>query len=199
MNEVLKHAESEQAAPPAARLVRDLVNTYEPQVDEDSIATTDGLQAWLTARGLLAAGAPLTPADVSRAVTVREGLRQVLLHHAGHEIDSPAVDALNRELASTPVRVAFTAGHPALEPTSDTPWDHVMAALLDAIRTSAEDGTWTRLKVCARDTCRWAFYDASRNQARRWCSMAGCGNHVKMKRAYAARKNRASQPSSTGT
>jgi predicted RNA-binding Zn ribbon-like protein len=47
--------------------------------------------------------------------------------------------------------------------------------------------------VCDRDTCRWAFYDASRNQARRWCSMAGCGNHIKMHRAYAARKRQAAQ------
>ncbi|WP_198671650.1 CGNR zinc finger domain-containing protein [Desertihabitans aurantiacus] len=36
--------------------------------------------------------------------------------------------------------------------------------------------------MCARDSCRWAFDDASRNQVRRWCSMAGCGNHIKMQR-----------------
>lgn len=59
-----------------------------------------------------------------------------------------------------------------------------------AIRQAAEDGTWTRLKVCARDTCRWAYYDSSRNQARRWCSMAGCGTYIKMKRAYAVRTGR---------
>ena len=38
------------------------------------------------------------------------------------------------------------------------------------------DGTWGRLKACAEDGCRWAFYDASRNQSGRWCSMAVCGN-----------------------
>ncbi len=54
--------------------------------------------------------------------------------------------------------------------------------MLDAIRASTAAGEWERLKVCARDTCRWAFYDASRNHARRWCSMAGCGNYVKMRR-----------------
>ncbi|WP_454085637.1 CGNR zinc finger domain-containing protein [Georgenia sp. Marseille-Q6866] len=70
---------------------------------------------------------------------------------------------------------------------------HKRQSIIVAIRCSAQDGTWTRLKVCARDTCRWAFYDASRNQARRWCSMAGCGNHVKMKRAYAARKQRTAE------
>ena len=51
---------------------------------------------------------------------------------------------------------------------------------------------WTRLKVCARDSCRWAFYDTSRNRSGRWCSMAGCGNIVKMRRAYRAGTNRGS-------
>jgi predicted RNA-binding Zn ribbon-like protein len=31
------------------------------------------------------------------------------------------------------------------------------------------------------------------NQVRRWCSMAECGNYVKMRRTYAARKNRKAQ------
>ncbi|MFI2651942.1 CGNR zinc finger domain-containing protein [Micromonospora fulviviridis] len=52
--------------------------------------------------------------------------------------------------------------------------------------------------MCDRDTCRWAYYDASRNQARRWCSMAGCGNHVKMRRAYAVRRGRRSGTPDTG-
>lgn len=65
-----------------------------------------------------------------------------------------------------------------------------MARLLDAVRQAGEDRTWPRLTVCELATCRWAFYDASRNQARRWCSMARCGNHVTMRRAYAARTRR---------
>ena len=28
------------------------------------------------------------------------------------------------------------------------------------------DGTWSRLKICAADTCRWAFFDSSKNRAR---------------------------------
>ena len=56
---------------------------------------------------------------------------------------------------------------------------------------------WARLKVCRAEDCRWAFYDASRNQVRRWCSMSGCGNHVKMRRAYQARKSRAHRPTAT--
>jgi predicted RNA-binding Zn ribbon-like protein len=88
-------------------------------------------------------------------------------------------------VVTTPLRVIIVG---ALAPVRAAAFDRAMAALVDAIRACGQDSTWSRLKVCARDSCRWAFYDESRNQARRWCSMAGCGNHIKMRRAYAARK-----------
>ena len=183
----------EAAVPAAVRLVRDFVNTFEPQVDEESLATPEQLGDWLAARRLVPAGTRLRPADLELARTIREGLRAVLLGHAGHPPDPAAVEALDRALAQVPVRLAFSGGH-RLVATRDTALDHGLAGLVDAVRQSAEDRTWTRLKVCDRDTCRWAFYDASRNQARRWCSMAGCGNHVKMRRAYAARTARRTTP-----
>lgn len=180
--------------PQAARVVRDFVNTYEPQVDEEALASADTLRDWFAARSLLPADVVLGPDDLRTAVTVREGLRNVLLDHAGHEPDAAAVDALNDVLAARPVRVAFIGGAQRLTPAGAAGIDVALAELLDAVRRSAEDGTWERLKVCARDTCRWAFYDASRNQARRWCSMAGCGNYVKMRRAYATRTGRQPEP-----
>lgn len=62
--------------------------------------------------------------------------------------------------------------------------------MLDAVRQASEDGSWVRLKACARPSCRWAYYDHSRNRSGRWCTMAGCGNAVKMQKAYASRKGR---------
>jgi len=31
--------------------------------------------------------------------------------------------------------------------------------------TATVDGTWSRFKVCGNDTCRWAFYDRSKNRS----------------------------------
>jgi predicted RNA-binding Zn ribbon-like protein len=59
-----------------------------------------------------------------------------------------------------------------------------LASLVTAVRSAVDHGTWARLKVCARDSCRWAYYDRSRNRSSRWCTMAGCGNIVKMRRAH---------------
>ena len=179
--------------PPAARLVRDFINTHEPQVDEESLTTLDELRDWFAERQLVAADAELDSSNLASAIAVREGLRAVFLGHAGHVSESGAVDALNETLADLPVEMRFTDQGYRLVSALDTPFGHAVAQLADAIRQCSEDGTWPRLKVCARDTCRWAFYDASKNQVRRWCSMAGCGNHIKMQRAYATRKSRLRQ------
>ncbi len=178
------------AVPPAAVLVRDFVNTYEPQVDEESLTGADALGTWLAGRGLLKPGARLRAADLTTAVAFREGLRAVLLGHAGHAADPAALRLLDRTLAAVPVRLSLAVDGPRLVPAGGSPFTRALAGLVEAIRRCAEDQVWPRLKVCDRDTCRWAYYDASRNQARRWCSMAGCGNYIKMRRSYANRRGR---------
>ena len=183
----------DEAIPPAARLLRDFVNTREPQLDQESFTSAEQLRDWLAVHRLLPAGTQLNSAHLATAIAVREGLRAILLGHAGHGTDPAAVAAYNSALAEVPVRLVFADGAHRLVPAHDAPAAHALAQLLDAVRRCEQDHAWHRLKVCARDTCRWAFYDASRNQTRRWCSMAGCGNHVKMKRAYASRRTRQRQ------
>ncbi|MFC4018764.1 CGNR zinc finger domain-containing protein [Micromonospora sp. GCM10011542] len=190
--------EDDTAVPAAVRLVRDFVNTYEPQIDDESLTSPDQLRDWFADRRLLPADAHLGPADLTVAMTIREGLRAVLLGHAGHHGDPAAIDQLNRALADVPVALRFADDGPRLVATAGAPLGRALGGLVDAIRQCGEQGTWPRLKVCARDTCRWAYYDASRNQARRWCSMAGCGNYVKMRRAYAARTGRTRAASDEG-
>lgn len=185
------------ALPPAVLLVRDFVNTYEPQTGEETLSTPDRFHDWLTRRQLTPADAQLDGSDLTAAVTIREGLRTVLLGHAGQASDPAAIEDLTRALAQVPVQLTFTDSGHHLAPARSTALDHALAPLVDAIRQCAEEHTWTRLKACARHTCHWAFYDTSRNQARRWCSMAGCGNHIKMQRAYAVRKGRTAQEPTT--
>ena len=109
------------------------------------------------------------------------------------------MDAFRAVLADLPVRLDFSPYDYRLVSTRTDPVGQALGQLLDAVRQTSQDGTWPRLKVCARDTCRWAFYDASRNQVRRWCSMAGCGNHIKMRRASATRKARAGSATPAGS
>ena len=185
--------EAEARVPDAARLVRDFINTHELQIEREDLASPADLQNWLSERDLLPTDARLGPADLATAVAIREGLRALLLENAGHGGDAVATSVLNQVLAELPLRMTFDQGGYRLISASSTPIGQAVGRLADAIRQCSEDGSWPRLKVCARDSCRWAFYDTSRNQVRRWCSMAACGNHIKMQRAYAARKIRERQ------
>ena len=183
----------DEAIPPPARLLRDFVNTREPQLNAESLATAEQLRDWLAAHQLLSADTRLSSRHLATALAVREGLRTILLGHAGHSGERTALEEYNAALAKLPVRLAFTDGAHRLVSAHGGPAEEALTQLVDAICRCEQDHTWHRLKVCARDTCRWAFYDASRNQTRRWCSMAGCGNHIKNKRAYATRRSREQQ------
>jgi predicted RNA-binding Zn ribbon-like protein len=70
--------------------------------------------------------------------------------------------------------------------------DALIAQLIGIILRAQIDGSWERLKICLADTCRWAFFDASKNRRGHWCSMEVCGNRVK-NRAYRARQSAASR------
>lgn len=60
-----------------------------------------------------------------------------------------------------------------------------LARSLAEFLTAADLG---RVKKCDNPKCILFFYDATKNQARRWCSMAICGN--RMKAALHYRRNR---------
>ena len=38
------------------------------------------------------------------------------------------------------------------------------------------------VRMCGSETCRWLFYDTSKNHSRRWCDMKLCGNRMKARR-----------------
>jgi predicted RNA-binding Zn ribbon-like protein len=50
----------------------------------------------------------------------------------------------------------------------------------DAIETLGADGAG-RVRECAADDCSLIFYDESRSNNRRWCSMQRCGNRAKVR------------------
>lgn len=169
----------DEDVPAAAAFLRDLVNSYEPQEDDESWVSAHAVSGWFGDRGVPVGtfGDP----DLRLLTEVREGLRSLLLENAGHEGDPAALARLDEALASVPLRLRIDGGL-RWSPVEDRPAAHAIAAVVDAVERARVDGSWSRLKACARDTCQWAFYDASRNRSGRWCSMAGCGNYVKMRR-----------------
>lgn len=45
------------------------------------------------------------------------------------------------------------------------------------------EGDLSRLKKCGGEHCGWLFFDLTKNNSRRWCDMAVCGNRQKSKRS----------------
>jgi predicted RNA-binding Zn ribbon-like protein len=64
--------------------------------------------------------------------------------------------------------------------------DPVVAHISRAVAALVEAGTWSRLRLCANDVCREAFYDTTRSRTRRWHSYEVCGNRTNVA-AYRAR------------
>ena len=162
------------------------VNTLDLETNVDSVADRVALKRWLVEQGLLARSAKVDNADVTKARGLREAIRTVLMANDGHRVPAKAVATLNRRLESLPLHVHFnTEAQPEVAPLASGV-DRALAGLVAGIPSAVASGAWARFKVCANDTCRWAFYDHSKNQSGRWCSMRVCGNRVKTK-AYRAR------------
>ena len=180
-------------APEPVRLVQLFVNTVDLEDGDDAIADPRGLKAWLAEHDLLAANSPVpTQAAHERAVALREALRALAYANGGHDLDPRAVDAVNEAASRARLHPLLTG--PATSEMRPAAKAHAIDAALGrivaAVHGGIADGTWPRLKACERDSCRWAFYDHSRNRSGHWCSMAVCGSREKNRRAYRRRTSR---------
>jgi predicted RNA-binding Zn ribbon-like protein len=170
-------------------LLREFVNTNDIEGGEDELATPELLRAWLAGRGLLPARASVDPETHRRALAIREGLRTLGSANNGEALDAHQLDALNQAARGLPLLISARSNDWALRPASGGA-DGFLAGVLATLARSMADGSWTRVKACRRDTCRWLFLDQSRNRSGTWCSMAGCGSRMKA-RAYRARQRKA--------
>ncbi len=180
-------------APGGLRLVQEFLNTNDIEEERDIFRRPDGLREWLGQRGLPGSDVALDDGDVRRAVAVREALRDLLDAHGGEPVGAASLAMLNDAGRRASLVVRFEAdGHAELEP-GEQGLDGALALVLSEVATAVADGTWSRLKVCRNDACRWAFYDGSKNRSGIWCTMAICGNRMKG-RAFRRRKMRVGRP-----
>ena len=181
MNTLLPPASDAARRPPAPgrlELLRTFVNTVDLESGEDQLASPEQLAEWLIEGGLLPPGATLGAAERMTAIAFREAVRAVLEGNAGHGDASGALARLDSIAARVPLRVRM-ADRPRLEPDGEAGVDLAVGSFLAIIYEAVTQGTWPRLKVCRDDTCRWAFFDSSRNRSGVWCTMAICGNRTK--------------------
>jgi predicted RNA-binding Zn ribbon-like protein len=172
-------------APGTLALVQAFVNTNDIEGRRDEFASPEAMRAWLVERGLLDPDEPVSADDFVGALVVREALRALAAANNGLPLPPEAVETLDRTTART-LAVQFTPGGGdlnAVRPGVDGVLGRLLAIVLEAMR----EGSWSRVKACHRDVCRWVFYDHSRNRSSTWCAMSICGNRVKT-RSYRRRR-----------
>jgi predicted RNA-binding Zn ribbon-like protein len=178
-------------APGELNLVRSFVNTLDLDDGVETLATPASLAAWLADQGLMDYAAAAGQADVRRTVALREAFRELLLsNNDGHPVDESATAVVDEAAARAKLRLRVTSDGGARLEAQAQGVDGALGRLLIIAYRAMETGTWRRLKACRNDTCRWAFYDHSRNSSGHWCSMEACGSREKA-RAYRQRKHAA--------
>ncbi|SEA84431.1 CGNR zinc finger domain-containing protein [Leifsonia sp. 21MFCrub1.1] len=136
-----------------AELLVSFLNTLDVEDDVDQLADDAGHRRWAAEHGL-------EPGDRTTAQKARDALRAVV------DGDAAALPALRLPVVAAPGSVDLS------------PRTSADAAVASALVLSVQ-GKLGRVKLCGGEDCRWAFYDASRNGSRQWCSMEVCGNRQK--------------------
>ncbi|HLX26820.1 MAG TPA: CGNR zinc finger domain-containing protein [Candidatus Cybelea sp.] len=163
-------------APGSLELVRRFVNTAELPSGPDELRALEQARAWCLSYGL---APPRDEEHVALLRDFRETLRELLFANNG-EGDAPAAwERMRPFLASTRLGLGVNPTHGLeLMPEDKGP----IASLLAIVYESQLIGTWPRLRACRKASCRFAYYDHTKNASRAWCSMATCGNQAKAQR-----------------
>ena len=144
-----------------AELLVAFLNTLDVEEHTDQLDDSAAFTAWAKDHGV-------EPGDRAEARRVRDALRAIV---DGDEAALPAVELTTSCGDRSVGLLARTAAE---------------AAVASSVVLSIQ-GKLNRVKLCGGEDCRWAFYDASRNGSRQWCSMEVCGNRQKA-RTYRAKR-----------
>jgi predicted RNA-binding Zn ribbon-like protein len=179
--------ESEKILEPEIDLLVSFVNTRDVEAGFDRLEDPDRVREWVAER--TGEHLPeLNEGDVVRVRLLRESLRALMRANNGGGEGNPEELLPLREAAERS-RYRITVGAdgsldlcPARSDLSG-----FEAQILLAVEHLQWHDAWPRLKACPDEACQWAFYDATRNRSRTWCSMEVCGNREKTRR-YRQRK-----------
>jgi predicted RNA-binding Zn ribbon-like protein len=186
--------EAREPAPGSLALVQRFINSTEMPDGVDELRTPPLASAWL--REVTGTDMTVSERERERLVATREALRDLLEAHTGENVDPAVAVRLQKLLGHAPLRPILTA-HGATLGVDCNGVDSFLGMISTAIVEATLMSTWERFKVCRSDTCRWAYYDHSKNGRSCWCSMRVCGSREKA-RTYRARQRAGSgkQPSS---
>jgi predicted RNA-binding Zn ribbon-like protein len=180
----------------------DFLNSVATPVDEevDWISDGEGLLAWLEQAELVPAAAleeiriRSTAAELddvaARARDLREWFRGFVRKKKGRPLaakDLREIEALNqlleRDQQHGEIVPNTSGGVTSFELRANRRWQSAASLLMpiaEALARLVCEEDFSYVKACEGPRCTLMFADHTRGHARRWCSMAICGNRAKV-------------------
>ncbi|NOX50483.1 MAG: hypothetical protein GXP16_08105 [Gammaproteobacteria bacterium] len=179
----MKYRTEGKPAPKPLVIVQGFLNTWSDELGIEDFHTTQSTQQWLSQAGLWQERKRLSVPEMNELKEFRKTLRKFVLVGACQE----NMVNMNELASGIGFRVKFFEHGNAELVVSESRVTKVIGTLIGIIYTSLTEGSWSRFKCCELETCGWAFYDYTKNQSGRWCSMKTCGSRHKA-RQYLKRK-----------
>jgi predicted RNA-binding Zn ribbon-like protein len=181
----------------------DFLNSIATPVDVpvEWLASGDDLLAWLQSAQLLSSDAAVAvrktalPGEIDAVATQARALRewfQAFVHaHRGQPLEAETLGELEplnhllgrdeeftqivvrteEKLANSPLRLARLRQWPSP--------DALLLPIAEALADVVCNENFANIKACEGSVCSLLYIDRTRALARRWCSMAACGNRSK--------------------
>jgi len=176
---------ADKAAPDGLELIRRFCNTCNLENGADRFASIAGLERWLADQELADVGSHADESDRRLLIEIREHLRShALAHHDGRDVE------LDERIVDVPIALALDEGRLNARPTGRDVASRTIGFVALAVLEAQRAGVWRRFKACP--SCGWVFFDRSKNQSGRWCSMNACGGRAKVA-AYRDRQKEATR------
>ena len=146
----------------------------------EDLNSPDDLSSWLEGRfpDLLTAA---TDRDLTDAAALRSAIARSAM--AASREEPPAaddVDVINLFAATPDIPPALAGGSRQAGRAKARPGQALSAMAREAVELFTPEQR-ARIRLCAADDCGLVFYDESRSNNRRWCSMKRCGNRAKVR------------------
>ena len=193
----------EGEVPEEVRLVNEFLNTLDlerfgehagkPEDEREGLRSPERLKTWLVVRGLLGREEAVSEADRRLAVQLREALRSAASANSGPSRGSS--NAVGQNFGELPLVVRIGEGSRPELVSGKGGVKGALGTILADVVIAASRGSWTRIKICAAEDCRWAYYDHSKSRTGRWCAMETCGNRHKTRRYRQKKRVRAGEGS----
>jgi predicted RNA-binding Zn ribbon-like protein len=151
----------------------------------EKLHTPDDLARWLDGRFEVADGT-VTERDLTDALGLREAIAAIATTLSVNGSPDPQhVDVINLFAATPDVPPRLAGGGMKAGRTTVRTGQALSTIAREAVHLFTAD-QHERIRECAADDCALVFYDESRSNNRRWCSMQRCGNRAKV-RSHRAR------------